>query len=431
MAWINSRLIFGALIAMLLGGVWCMMFDITVPAWGVWAWLAVTLGLTLWLWQAVVATMSRTVTGLNLLIAQDNSSTLARTGNTEADKVVNLFNSLMLSLKEQRLYNEEQKHFFNLLLEVIPIGMAVCDFDGHITNANPALLHYLGLGKNDSLAGLTLADLPGEAGQRIAALPPEEKQATFRTSDGIVWQFSRLHFMEKGFSRTFILLEKVTAVVWQAERDTYRRLIRTIAHEVNNTMAGVLPLMDVVAASTDDAELVHTTDAIAGCCRDMSELITRLANVVKIPVPTPVQVDMRQFISDCMPFLESLSAGRVKVEAKLPDGACTVMADPLLLQPCMVNIVKNAVESVLLADRKNGLVTVELDERARRLSVTDNGRGVSPEIADKIFSPFFSDKPGGNGIGLMFVAEVLRLHDFGYRLFTSPYDNLTRFEITF
>lgn len=431
MALPSNRIIFLALLLTVLCGAGFKAANLTTPDSLVWIWFCIMLVLLILLWKSVVSTISRTVDGLNLLKAQDNSSRLAATGNHDADMVVMLFNSIMTSLKEQRLYNEEQKHFLALLLEYLPLGLGVCDFDGRITEVNPAFRKFLGLSKTDSIEGLKLDSLPGEVGKRISSAINEKKPTMFRTSDGAVWQCTVLHYMEKGFKRPFILLEKVTSLVSQAEKAAYQRVIRTISHEVNNTVAGVLPLMDVIVTTSDDEEIARTAGIVASCCGDMSRLISKFADVVKIPVPSLSRVNLGNFVHSAMPFLESLGKGKVKVEPHYGEGTLEVDADPVLLQHCLVNIVKNAVESVMTVPGVEGVVEIQLDPYKRRLSVIDNGAGVAPDVAEKLFTPFFTSKPGGNGIGLMLVAEVMRRHGFGYRLFTDKSTGLTHFEITF
>ena len=92
-----------------------------------------------------------------------------------------------------------------------------------------------------------------------------------------------------------------------------------------------------------------------------------------------------------------------------------------------MNIVKNAVESI----GSDGAVELRIDELARTLTVTDNGPGIAPEKAAKLFTPFFTDKPDGQGIGLTFVREALRRHGCTYSLATDTADGLTRFSIKF
>ena len=110
-----------------------------------------------------------------------------------------------------------------------------------------------------------------------------------------------------------------------------------------------------------------------------------------------------------------------------------VNMDVSLMEQVLVNIIKNAVESIELADEKEescrGEVTVRTVAPAT-IEVIDNGPGISKEAEAKLFSPFFSTKPHGQGIGLIFIREVLNRHGCTFSLRTYS-DGLTRFRIMF
>lgn len=110
------------------------------------------------------------------------------------------------------------------------------------------------------------------------------------------------------------------------------------------------------------------------------------------------------------------------------------MADAALLEQALVNIVKNGAESVAASGRADGYVEVEAgrdDSGCVAIVVTDNGPGLSDACRARLFTPFFTDKPGGQGIGLMAVREILRSQGCAFTLVTSAADRLTRFTINF
>ena len=103
-----------------------------------------------------------------------------------------------------------------------------------------------------------------------------------------------------------------------------------------------------------------------------------------------------------------------------------ISADPFQLEQVLVNIIKNALESL----RQGGRIRVALAKRSRRLIIADNGPGLSPEAAEQIFTPFFTSKPNGQGIGLTLVRDILMNHNYRFSLSTDQ-DGWTRFVIHF
>ena len=367
--------------------------------------------------------------GMQLLREQDFSSRLRTVGEPKADNIVAIFNQMMAELKEERLRLLERTNLLDLLVEVSPMGVAMLDFDGHITSLNPAALQYL-----DSpvdYAGKTFAELPGDLAARIAALTGGSTQ-TFNMANANIYRCTRSSFLDRGFHHPFILIEHLTQEVMSAERDAYGKVIRMISHEVNNTMATVGSIMETVSEElrerADTQELAAALQACTARSREMSAFITRFADVVRLPDPYLQETPLNTLVTANQQFLESLChthgiALRIDLCATSP----TVSADAALMPQVLVNIVKNSVESINERGTA-GEITIETTASPATITVTDNGIGLSEETEKKLFTPFFSTKPNGNGIGLLLVREILTRHHFPFSLKTGS-DGLTRFNI--
>ena len=100
--------------------------------------------------------------------------------------------------------------------------------------------------------------------------------------------------------------------------------------------------------------------------------------------------------------------------------------DPILFEQVIVNIIKNAAESI----EENGKIFITTTQNPVCIEISDTGKGISKETEAKLFSPFFSTKPNGQGIGLIFIREVLFRHECTFSLKTYA-DGLTKFKIIF
>ena len=103
-----------------------------------------------------------------------------------------------------------------------------------------------------------------------------------------------------------------------------------------------------------------------------------------------------------------------------------VLLDTSLFEQVLINIIKNAAESI----EENGHITIRTSASPLMLEIGDTGKGISKEAETKLFTPFFSTKPNGQGIGLIFIREVLMKHGCTFSLRTYP-DGITRFRICF
>ena len=385
-----------------LGEIWFYLFEI----------LAIAGCVLLWLFYRKVLRPIDTLSGgLDMLRAQDWNSSLREVGQPDVDKIANIFNEMLLRLKQQRIRYEERTHFLNLLIESAPIGVVILDFDGHEVVRNPAAVE-LGLSPSD------LRDL------RIG------ESHDYRTSSGTVIRCSCRSFIDRGVEHRFYLAEDISGSVAAAERGAYEKVIRVMAHEVNNTMAGFSSALSTALPEIEDKEIQEVLRACWQRSGELSAFTARFAEVVKLPAPKLRRIDLATLVASERRFLESLGVPKgVAMEFEgIDQGACEVMGDPELLVQVLVNVVKNSVESILLAGSQ-GKITISVD--GCMLTVTDNGAGIPPEKASRIFTPFFTDKPHGQGIGLMLIREVLTAHGARFSLSTSADDGLTRFIVRF
>ncbi len=370
--------------------------------------------------RAVHAPLKAAENGMYLLRDQDFASRLRPTGQPDADKIVELYNTLIDSMRAERLKNLEQERFLSQVVDASPLGIAVCDFDGAVSSTNrawdkmqtPALTRAI-----DSVADGT--------------------SATVRVSESLIVRISRLWFMDKGFRRRFILVERLTEEIAAAQKHMFNTIVRTIGHEVNNSLGSVMSVLESLADMHADDPL--TAGAITGCsagCKNLVAFVRGYSDIVKLPAPVMESVDTARWLTSLRSTLAALAAdfgAGATLRLTLPDRPIPATFDPMLMERVLINIVKNAAESIAAGPSATpGLITVTLtqDGAACRLAVTDNGRGITADGAQRLFTPFYSTKHPDRGLGLMLVADILRAHRSSFTLTTSPATRLTTFALT-
>lgn len=366
--------------------------------------------------------------GMDLLREQDYNSRLAPVGQPDADRIINLFNDIMARFKVEALRVREQNHFLDLLIEASPLGIVSLGDRDVVQTRNSMACRLLG----EDPAGVALKDLKSPLAEVCMHLGNDESE-TIRLSDTMVYRCTRVQFMDRGMPRPFVLIEILTDEVRRAERDAYGKVIRVIGHEVNNSMASIRSLLQLLLEKPwgDDEE--ELGQAVEGCVHRaalLSDFISSYTRVVKIPPARLEKISLSDAVAHMQPFLTSMaSSAGVGITFTYPDKADEAGIDISLMEQAVINIVKNAIESIRSAgDPESGRINVIVSE-GRRLTVTDNGGGISPEASQKLFTPFFSTKPSGQGLGLMFVAEILHRHNATFSLRTEGAE--TRFEIAF
>ena len=162
-------------------------------------------------------------------------------------------------------------------------------------------------------------------------------------------------------------------------------------------------------------------------CYGMSRFITNFADVVRIPEPQVKSVSLNELVSSCKRFMENQCVGKqIRIHIELEEDLPLVKLDPILFEQVLVNIIKNAVEAI----GEDGDIFIRTTKQPLCLEIGDTGEGISKETEAKLFSPFFSTKPNGQGIGLIFIREVLQKHGCSFSLKTYS-DAVTRFKIWF
>ena len=371
--------------------------------------------------------------GMELLREQDFSSRLSPVGQYEADRIVNIFNRMMDQLKNERLRMREQNYFLDLLIQASPMGVVILTLNEEVSQMNPMAVKMLGIPLSEA-CGRKMDQVDSRLAAELARIPYEQTEVV-RLNDANVYKCTHSYFIDCGFKHPFYLIERMTDEVMRAEKKAYEKVIRMIAHEVNNSTAGITSALDTVgqALSAEDGmeDLCEVMRVCVERCYSMSRFITRFADVVKIPEPTLVPLSLNEMAATCKRFMEGMCADAgITLRLECDEQVGKVKMDASLFEQVLVNIIKNAAESISSSSEGKGGEIVVRTSAPASVEVVDNGPGISKEVEAKLFTPFFSTKPNGQGIGLVFIREVLTKHGCTFSLRTYE-DGLTRFRILF
>ena len=423
------------ILAFLLAVVWAVLLFIATKENG-WRFylieglITLTLVYLIYFYRKVIKPLNSIAGGMDLLRAQDFSSRLAPVGQREADRIVQVFNRMMDQLKEERLRLREQNHFLDLLISVSPMGVIILTLDEKISMANKASLEFMDEGEEENLIGKSMDELTGTLAEELKRLPKGATE-TIRLSNSRIYRCSRLSFIDRGFAHPFYLIESLTADVMKAEKKAYEKVIRMIAHEVNNSVAGITSTLDTVNGALQTIDNTEDLQEVMKVCIErsfsMSRFITNFADVVKIPEPQLEEVSLNERVIFCKRFMENVCQSRnINLQMDLCKENPTVNIDTSLFEQVLINIIKNSAESI----GKKGCITIRTSTSPLMLEIGDTGKGISKETEAMLFTPFFSTKPNGQGIGLIFIREVLMKLNCNFSLRTYP-DGITRFRICF
>jgi nitrogen fixation/metabolism regulation signal transduction histidine kinase len=235
------------------------------------------------------------------------------------------------------------------------------------------------------------------------------------------------------------MVEELTAELEDSERATYERLIRVLAHEVNNTVAATGSVLDSLLfyrgqlAEPDAGDFATAIAAVKRRNASLGEFIDRFTKVVKMPPPELRPTNLKAVVDDILWLnREQCNSRGIALGWHRCDTVAPLALDAQLIEQALMNIVKNAMEAIEAAGQAHGAVRLELADEGRRvrLSIVDSGNLLATGPARPLFTPFFTTRKGGQGIGLMFVREVLQRHGCTYSLAPGA-PGETRFDIRF
>ncbi|MGB0525027.1 MAG: sensor histidine kinase [Flammeovirgaceae bacterium] len=380
------------------------------------------------LFRDFYAPIKMLLSGTDAIKDKDFNIKYLKTGKLELDQLIEAFNGMVDRLREERTYQQEQHYFLEKLIQASPVGIMVLDLEENIASVNPKICRLLGIAENQ-LLGQAFNSVSHPLLKGIVESPLGES-ATLTLEGFKTYKCQKSHFLSRGFEQTFILIEELTAERLKIEKEAYGKVIRMMAHEVNNTIGPINSILGSVKKflgekNEQNAAYQNALSVAYDRNQRLNQFMRNFADVVRLPQPHRTPENMVHLIRDIHTLMQSQAqAKEIDFQLTTPTTPVYIQVDKQQLEQALVNIIKNAFEAV----EQQGIVELILSPNT--LMVRDNGKGIPPELADQIFSPFFSNKTQGQGIGLTLTKEILLNHDFDFSLATQV-DGWTVFNIHF
>ena len=335
-------------------------------------------------------------TGAELIAERDFTTKFVPLGHPEMDTLIDVYNRMIDRLRDERLSSEEQGQLLQKIVDASPAGIVLCDFDGNVQRMNPAAERILG----------------------AAPLPPmavgESKLIAHHGSRRM--RVSRAEFRDRGFAKSFYVVEELTEELRLSEKAAYEKLIRMMSHEVNNSVGAVRSLLESMLAyapQVGDADRTDFTNAlqIASARIDsLNRFMAAFADVVRIPPPSRSATSIAALVERVALLLRpELTDRNVRLELELEDRG-TYDVDASQIEQVVINIFRNAIDAI----HRDGSIHVAMRDGA--LAVRDSGPGITDAARGELFTPFFTTKRDGRGLGLTIVQEILSNHGLAFSL---------------
>ncbi len=355
------------------------------------------------------------------------------------------FQEIIDAFKEVKTDREVQFNFLNRIVEIIPIGIMAVDEKGKLVLMNTAaelLLHVKKPGSWEQLG-----DKLPEFYKRVNEIndngrflmDSEKDKAILAVQSGATSLLDSKH--------RIITIKNIKTEIDQKETEAWIKLIRTLNHEIMNSVTPISSLTDTILMilqdegkdkSLDELEPQNITDVTGsvGTIQQRShrliEFIEEYRKFTRIPSPQQEDIVTAEMISSILKLLKAeLQKCSIAVRIIEEEENLMINADPGLAEQVIINLLKNSMEAMEGREDAEIIIKIFLDETDHAcISIIDNGPGIPVEIQDDIFIPFFTTKEKGSGIGLSLSRQIMRLHG-GTILLSSTPNVKTEFTLQF
>ncbi len=397
----------------------------------------VSLAVGIKLISSLFGTLELINTGAQFINDGDFTARFREVGQREMDQLVTIYNRMIDHLREERTKLQEQNYFLDRILTASPSGIITLDFDDHVVMMNPSaarMMQMLVQAPASELSGKKLSDLHTSFTDELDRLQTGESKVVHLLGRRRV-KCQKSQFLDRGFPRAFILMEDLTEELRQSEKTAYEKLIRLMSHEVNNTVGASNSLLHSCLHYTgqirreDRHDFMTALGVVISRTDQLNAFMRSFADVARLPAPKLQPCDVRKLLEN-IGWLMKPECERRRIEWVWDVQAAPgeILMDRGQMEQAFVNICKNAVEAI----GEDGRITLRLGNKSGRgfVTIEDTGCGLTPEVREHLFTPFFSTKENGQGIGLTMVQEILDGHQFDF-VFDSEPGQPTQFTIWF
>jgi nitrogen fixation/metabolism regulation signal transduction histidine kinase len=375
-------------------------------------------------WLGLAASLQQRVTYplytlANLLEALRLGDYSLRARRTEGDdamaQILREANTMRDTLREERLEAREATALLARVVDEIEVAVFTFDHRGRLRLVNRAGERLLDRPAAAAL-GHSAEDLG--LGELLAGDAVRIEERRFPGGEGR-WGVRRSAFRQDGLPHQLLVVADLSRTLREEERQAWKRLIRVLGHELNNSLAPIKSMAATLASLLErqpraedwEEDMTQGLDLICNRAESLSRFLAAYSRLARLPPPTPAPVDVG-------PLVERLAALETRLAVAVEPGAPLVVeADADQLEQLLINLVRNAADAAL---ETGGGVAVgwRRGVEAIELWVRDDGPGLSN--VDNLFVPFYTTKPGGTGIGLVLSRQIAEAHGGSLALENRP-----------
>lgn len=352
------------------------------------------------------------------------------------ERIINeSLNRILQILLQAKADAKEREKYYEMIMNSVNTGIVVINEKGFVLQQNSESLRLLGLPVFTHIRQLERID--EKLAERFTDLQPGEKyHLSFRNERGAVNLSIRVsETVLKGERVKLIAMNDIHGEMEDKEVDTWIRLTRVLTHEIMNSVTPITSISSTLLSRHDEMkeELRNGLELISDTGKGLISFVESYRRFTHIPTPQPTLFYVGRFIERMTQLASHHHASHIAIQTDIRPDDLILYADEDLIGQVVLNLLKNAIQAIG-PDHPDGQIMVRASCNSNEsivIEISNNGPVIPPEEAEHIFTPFFTTKEGGSGIGLSVARQIMRLSGGSISLKSNDPNHRTTFVLLF
>ena len=352
------------------------------------------------------------------------------------ERIINeSLNRILQILLQAKADAKEREKYYEMIMNSVNTGIVVINEKGFVLQQNSESLRLLGLPVFTHIRQLERID--EKLAERFTDLQPGEKyHLSFRNERGAVNLSIRVsETVLKGERVKLIARNDIHGEMEDKEVDTWIRLTRVLTHEIMNSVTPITSISSTLLSRHDEMkeELRNGLELISDTGKGLISFVESYRRFTHIPTPQPTLFYVGRFIERMTQLASHHHASHIAIQTDIRPDDLILYADEDLIGQVVLNLLKNAIQAIG-PDHPDGQIMVRASCNSNEsivIEICNNGPAIPPEEAEHIFTPFFTTKEGGSGIGLSVARQIMRLSGGSISLKSNDPNHRTTFVLLF
>ena len=352
------------------------------------------------------------------------------------ERIINeSLNRILQILLQAKADAKEREKYYEMIMNSVNTGIVVINEKGFVLQQNSESLRLLGLPVFTHIRQLERID--EKLAERFTDLQPGEKyHLSFRNERGAVNLSIRVsETVLKGERVKLIAMNDIHGEMEDKEVDTWIRLTRVLTHEIMNSVTPITSISSTLLSRHDEMkeELRNGLELISDTGKGLISFVESYRRFTHIPTPQPTLFYVGRFIERMTQLASHHHASHIAIQTDILQDDLILYADEDLIGQVVLNLLKNAIQAIG-PDHPDGQIMVRASCNSNEsivIEISNNGPAIPPEEAEHIFTPFFTTKEGGSGIGLSVARQIMRLSGGSISLKSNDPNHRTTFVLLF